>query len=60
MMGKDGGGVGGGYDKSDAARDTDSSTGKVSEAWHDARDDAAREGGHGVPKDRHGSDDSGK
>lgn len=63
-MGKDGGssngGYGGGYDKTDAARDTDTSTGKVSEAWHDARDDAAREGGHGVPSNRHGSDDSGK
>ena len=53
-MGK--GEYGGGYDKSDAARDTDSSTGKVSEAWHQARDDAAKEGGWGVPADRHGSD----
>lgn len=58
---------GGGYDKTDAARDTDTSTGKVSEAWHQAREDAAKEGGWGVPKDRHGSsrsssgsDDSGK
>lgn len=57
-MGKDE--YGGGYDKSDAARDTDSSSSKVSEAWHDARDDAAEEGGWGVPKDRHGSNDSGK
>lgn len=38
-----------------------------SEAWHDARNDAAEEGGWGVPKDRHdrddddrGSDDSSK
>ncbi len=51
---------GGGYDKADAAKDTDTSTSKVSEAWHDARDDAAKEGGHGVPENRHGSDDSGK
>lgn len=49
-----------GYDKADAARDTGSSTSKVSEAWHDAREDAAKEGGHGVPADRHGSGDSGK
>lgn len=55
-----GGGWGGGYDKTDAARDTDTSTSKVSEAWHDARDDAAREGGHSVPSNRHGSNDSGK
>jgi len=52
------------YDKTDAARDTDSSTSQVSHAWHDARDHAAEEGGWGVPKDRHGggggSDDSGK
>jgi len=41
----------------DAAKETDTSTSKVSEAWHDARDDAAEEGGWGVPEDRHGSDD---
>lgn len=52
----------GGYNEKDAARDTDSLTSKVSEAWHSARDDAAKEGGWGVPADRHnkGSDDSGK
>jgi len=65
-MGKDGGGespgggYGGGYDKTDAAKDTDSSTSSVSHAWHDARDDAAKEGGHSVPSNRHGSNDSGK
>jgi hypothetical protein len=48
------------YDKVDASKDTGDSTSKVSEAWHDARDDAAEEGGWGVPEDRHGSDDSGK
>lgn len=47
------------YTKGDASNDTGDSTSKVSEAWHDARDDAAEEGGWGVPKDRHGSDDSG-
>jgi hypothetical protein len=53
---------GGGYDKSDASKDTGDSASKVSEAWHDARDKAAEEGGWGVPKDRHGdsSSDSGK
>ena len=51
---------GGGYGKGDAARDTGASTSQVSQAWHDARDDAAREGGHGVPSDRHGSNDSSK
>ena len=33
------------YSKSDASHDTGDSTSKVSEAWHDARDDAAKEGG---------------
>lgn len=47
------------YGKEDAAKDTNTSTGKVSEAWHDARDDAAKEGGWGVPADRH-SDKGGK
>ena len=52
------GGSGGGYDKVDAARDTDSSTSQVAEAWHAARDDAAEEGGWGVPADRHGENTS--
>ena len=57
---------GGGYDKSDAARDTDSSVKEVSEAWHEARNDAVRDGGHGidssrgVKEGRHGSNSSGK
>ena len=38
------------YTGKDAAKDTGSSTNKVSEAWHDARKDAAREGGWGVPE----------
>ena len=48
-----------GYGKEDAAKDTDTSTGKTSEAWHDARDDAAKEGGWGVPSDRHDKSDKG-
>jgi len=35
-----------GYDKSDAAKDTGSSTSQVSASWHQARDDSgARTGG---------------
>jgi hypothetical protein len=32
------------YDKSDAAKDTNSSSRDVSRAWHDARDDAVDSG----------------
>jgi hypothetical protein len=32
------------YDKGDAAKDTNSTPGKVSEAWHTARDDAVSSG----------------
>ena len=39
------------YTKKDAARDTNTSVKKVSRAWHDARNDAAKAGGHGVPLD---------
>jgi hypothetical protein len=42
-----------------AAKLTDSTPKEVTEAWHAARDDAAREGGWGVPKNRHGSSGSG-
>jgi len=45
---------GGGYSQEDARRDTGASRKDVSRAWHDARDDAAEEGGWRVPKDRHG------
>jgi len=48
-----GGEYGGGYSKTDAARDTGSSTSDVSRAHHDARDVAAKEGGWGVPSNRH-------
>ena len=41
------------YTKKDAAKDTQSSTSDVSRAWHDARNHAARSGGHGVPRVRH-------
>jgi hypothetical protein len=34
----------GGYDKTDAAKDTGSSTSEVSHAWHAARDDAQSSG----------------
>lgn len=34
----------GGYDKEDAAKDTNSSVKEVSEAWHQARNDAASSG----------------
>ena len=57
-MGK--GEYGGGYDKTDAGKDTDTSTSKVSQAWHDARDHAAEEGGWGVPTDRHNESPSSK
>lgn len=32
------------YDKGDAAKDTGTTPGKVSEAWHTARDDAVSSG----------------
>lgn len=33
-----------GYDKPDAAKDTDVGTREVSRAWHEAREDARRDG----------------
>ena len=36
--------MGGKYSESDAAKDTNSSSKEVSEAWHSARDDAAGSG----------------
>ena len=49
------------YTEADAAKDTGASAKQVERAWHDARDDAAREGGHSVPADRHskGGDEGG-
>ena len=45
-----------GYTKKDAAKDTESTVKEVSRAHHQARNDAAKEGGWGVPKDRHEDD----
>ena len=42
------------YTEKDAAKDTNASKNDVKSAWHDARDDAAKEGGWNVPSDRHG------
>ena len=42
----------------DTARETNSTMKEVKEASHQARDDAAKEGGWGVPEDRHGDSDS--
>ena len=52
------GGGGTAYGKNDAAKETGSSVKDTSAAWHQARDDAAKEGGWGVPADRHSSSDS--
>lgn len=43
---------GGGYSQKDAQRDTNTTRSKTKDAWHNARNDAAKEGGHGVPKNR--------
>jgi hypothetical protein len=40
---------GNGYDISDAKADTQDTYSNIREAWHDARDTAAEEGGWGVP-----------
>ena len=45
--------VGGGFSQKDAQRSTKATGKQTKEAWHDARNDAAKEGGHGVPKSRH-------
>lgn len=45
------------YSQDEAAEDTESPDEETTQAWHDARDDAAKEGGWGVPADRHDSDD---
>ena len=43
--------TGHGYDKDDAARDTNSSDKDVSQAWHDARDDAQSDSRSSDPND---------
>ena len=47
--------VGGGFSQKDAQKATNTTRKNTSRAYHDARNDAAKEGGHGVPKDRHSS-----
>jgi len=47
------------YTKKDAAKDTEASGKETARAHHQAREDAAKEGGWGVPKNRHGDKDSG-
>jgi hypothetical protein len=37
--------MGKGYDKTDAAKDTGTSSSKVSESWHQARDDSGARSG---------------
>jgi len=46
------------FEKDDAAELTDVKISEVSEAWHEARDDAAAEGGWDVAPDRHDPDSS--
>lgn len=46
------------YTEKDAAKDTNSSSKDTTRAWHDARDDAAKDGDWGVPEDRHDKDDN--
>jgi len=41
------------YTQSDARRDTGATRRQTSEAHHQARTDAAKAGGWGVPKNRH-------
>jgi len=47
------------YTNRDVARETESSRREVSAAHHQAKDDAAKEGGWGVPENRHDSGGSG-
>lgn len=41
----------------DTEEETEVSRKEASEAWHTARDQAAEEGGWGVPEDRHDEED---
>ena len=43
---------GGGYSQRDAQRDTSATKKQAQEAWHKARNDAAKSKGWSVPKDR--------
>lgn len=44
---------GGGYSPKDAQRDTEATKRQAREAWHQARNDAAKSKSWNVPKDRH-------
>lgn len=52
-MSKNKSSYGGGYSQNDAKRDTGATQKQVQEAHHQAREDAAKSGRHGVPSDRH-------
>jgi len=41
------------WTEKDTARETNSSIKEVKKSFHQARNDAAKEGGWGVPEDRH-------
>ena len=45
------------YTEKDVAKETGASGKETARAWHKAKDDAAEEGGWGVPKNRHGDND---
>lgn len=47
---------GGGYSQKDAKKDTSATSHQTSQAYHEARNDAAKSGDYGVPKDRHQDD----
>lgn len=55
-MSKGKSGYGGGYSQKDAKNDTKATDRQTSQAWHDARDEAAKSGDQGVPQDRHSDD----
>ena len=42
-----------GFNASEVGRITDSTTKEATQAGHDARDDMAKQGGWGIPADRH-------
>lgn len=48
------------YTQKDAKKETDATTKEAKSAWHTARDDAAKEGGWGVPEDRHSKEEKEK
>ena len=52
VMSKSKSSYGGGYSQRDAQRDTSATKKQAQEAWHKARNDAAKSKGWSVPKDR--------